>query len=507
MTRLIKAFLLLFTVALLTTTIASAQPIDIGSRLELMIDDYLIENMQGAELRLHPPTPREVAITHGAPWEGNACGYYTVLQEGGLFRMYYRGHGYLLLEKKLASAHQEVICYAESTDGIRWTKPDLGLIAYESSTNNNIIWNSVGSHNFTPFIDTNPACRPDEKYKAFGGGGDGLYVLKSADGIHWAKLSAKPVITEGAFDSQNIGFWDEARGYYAVYFRTFAKIGEKRYRSIAVTTSQDLVTWTPPVPLSYPGAPNEQLYTNGILPYYRAPHILLGFPTRYVDRPLTEHMKTVEPVALRGRVLKSFPRGSSDLTDGLFMTSRDGLAFKRWDEVYLRPGLQQKGNWLYGNMYQGWGLVETPWDATGVGPISLEGVRAPKELSIYLTEGVWLKAEKRMRRYTMRIDGFVSMHAPLKGGEFVSKPLLFNGKELVINYSSSAAGSVRVEIQNPDGSPVAGYALADCPEIYGDTIEQVVSWTAGPDVSSLAGKPVRLRFVIKDADLYSLRFR
>ncbi len=507
MTNSIRAFVVLLAATLLTTTFAAAQPIDIGSRLELMIDDYLIESQEGVELRLHPPTPREVAITFDAPWEGSACGYYTVFQDGPLYRMYYRGLHYIVEVDKFEMTHRQVVCYAESRDGVHWTKPDLGIIDFEGTTSNNIIWDGDGKHNFSPFIDTNPACPPEEKYKALGGDQKGLHTFKSADGIHWTQKSDKPVITRGAFDSQNIGFWDETRGRYVAYFRTFTKIDGKSYRSIAMTASQDFAAWSLPTALTYPGAQNEQLYTNGILPYYRAPHILLGFPTRYVARPVTEHVKTVHPLKLRSVALKAHQRVGTDLTDGLFMTSRDGLAFKRWDEVYARPGLQQKGNWMYGNMYQNWGLIETPWDATGVGPISLEGVRVPRELSIYQSEGGWLESENRLRRYTTRIDGFVSMHAPLKGGEFATKPLLFTGKELVINYSSSAAGSVRVEIQNPDGSPVAGYALADCPEIYGDTIDQVVSWKVGPDVSALAGKPVRLRFVLKDADLYSLRFR
>ena len=75
-----------------------------------------------------------------------------------------------------------------------------------------------------------------------------------------------------------------------------------------------------------------------------------------------------------------------------------------------------------------------------------------------------------------------------------------------MNYSSSAAGGLRVELQTPAGKPIDGFALGDCPEIIGDRIDAAVSWKSGPDVGALAGKPVRLRFVLKDADLYSLRF-
>jgi hypothetical protein len=112
-----------------------------------------------------------------------------------------------------------------------------------------------------------------------------------------------------------------------------------------------------------------------------------------------------------------------------------------------------------------------------------------------------------MRRHTVRLDGFVSVHADAKGGEMVTKPLIFSGRELVINYSTSAAGSVKVEILDEQGKPIPGFSLEDATEIYGDDVEFVVPWKAGASLESLAGRPVRLRFVMKDADLYSVRFR
>ena len=77
----------------------------------------------------------------------------------------------------------------------------------------------------------------------------------------------------------------------------------------------------------------------------------------------------------------------------------------------------------------------------------------------------------------------------------------------MINYSTSAVGSVRAEIQDADGRPIEGYELHRSSEIFGDAIEQVVSWGDATDVGALAGSPVRLRFVMRDADLYSIRFR
>jgi len=112
-----------------------------------------------------------------------------------------------------------------------------------------------------------------------------------------------------------------------------------------------------------------------------------------------------------------------------------------------------------------------------------------------------------MHRYSMRLDGFASAQAPYSGGELLTKPLTFDGNRLSINFATSAAGSIRLEIQAADGKPIPGFTLADANEQIGNEIDRVVSWKQGDDVSSLAGKTVRLRFVMKDADLYSLQFQ
>lgn len=478
----------------------AADPIDIGSRREPMVDEHLIAAMTGkVELRLHAPTPREVALRFDQPWEGNASGYATIFQDGEVFRMYYRGHRYLL-EPNLRQAQGEVVCYAESRDGIAWQRPKLGLFEWQGSKENNILWlGGPETHNFAPFKDANPACKPDERYKAVGGTitSKGLLTFKSADGIHWSKLSDGPVVTQGAFDSHNTCFWDEGRGRYVMYVRYFSEGEFKGLRSIGVSYSSDFTHWSEPVPLVYPGSPPQQMYTNQIAPYYRAPHVLLGFPTRYVARPLNEHGRRLDPVPLRERLTKADQRIGTDLTDGLFMASRDGRSFRRWDEAFLRPGPQTEGHWIYGDNYQSYGL----WETAGSSPDS------PREISMHFTEHAWLDDQHRVRRYTIRLDGFVSAHAALAGGELVTKPVTFRGNQLVVNYATSAAGSLRVEIQDEEGKAIPGFSLADSSEHFGDSVEQVVSWKAGSDVSALAGKPVRLRFQLSDADLYSFQFR
>jgi hypothetical protein len=402
-------------------------------------------------------------------------------------------------DQPLRQAQAETVCYAESRDGIVWTKPKLGLWAWNGSKENNIVWmGDPATHNFAPFKDTKPNCPPDERYKALGGTvtSKGLLAFKSADGIHWSKISDSPVFTKGVFDSHNTAFWDAERGRYAMYFRFFSDGEFKGLRLIGTAHSADFRTWSDPIALSYPNSPAQQMYTNQIGPYLRAPQILLGFPTRYVARPLTEHVQQLDPVPLRTALTKALERVGSDLTDGLFMSSRDGVTFHRWDEAFLRPGPQAEGRWLYGDNYQSYGLFETPSAMSG----------ASQELSLHFNEGSWRDDEHRLRRYTIRLDGFVSIHAPLSGGELVTKPLTFSSKTLRINYSTSAAGSVRIELQGAEGQPLPGFSLADADELYGDSTEQRVSWKSRFDVGSLAGKPVRLRFLLRDADLFAIQF-
>ena len=112
-----------------------------------------------------------------------------------------------------------------------------------------------------------------------------------------------------------------------------------------------------------------------------------------------------------------------------------------------------------------------------------------------------------LRRYKLRLDGFASAHAPYAGGELVTKPLRFAGGQLELNYSTSAPGGIRVEIQDASGTPIPGFTLAESKEIVGDEIARVVAWNSGADLKRLSGQPVRLRFVMRDADIYGLRFQ
>ncbi|MEQ8785792.1 MAG: hypothetical protein RIC55_05815 [Pirellulaceae bacterium] len=443
----------------------AAEPIDIGSRLELFVDDFLIdETADDVALKLHEPEPKDVVLVTDKPWEGNTCAYYSIFQDGDLYRMYYRGSH--ADEKTRKSLHPEVTCYAESRDGVHWTKPELGLIEWEGSKANNIVLQGLGAHCFVAFRDDNPDCASDARYKGIGRGRPtgqkGLYVFKSPDAIHWSLIEDKPVITEGAFDSQNLAFWDPVTKKYVDYHRTFTN----GVRSIMTCTSDDYVNWTKPVLLEYGDAPNQHLYTNAIRPYPRAPHLRIGFPTRYLP-----NTSAVEPV---------------------FMASRDGVHFKRWaDPVIPRTAPKDRdGN---RSNYMANGLVRLPGDDL--------------HYAVYGTEAYYAGPDSRLRQFLYRIDGFVSVRGGKDGGEILTKPLKFDGKRLVVNFATRVGGALGVEITDAEGKPIEGFELAKCKMLRGDEIERPVTWNSDASLASLAGRPVRLRIKLKDADLYSLQFQ
>lgn len=456
--------------------------VDVGSRRQLFVDRRLIDRMDNLRFAVHTPVPKEVVFKFDAPYEGPMSGYVTVFHDGEKFRLYYRAGGETTFE---------YTALATSRDGIHWERPEFGLIEYQGSKRNNLIYRGRRkayweSHNFTPFLDTNPAALPAEKYKAVALGkhtrADGetvkaLVILASPDGIHWQRMQEEAVITEGSFDSQNTAFWDGTRKEYVCYLRDGRETPEgNRVRSIKRTTSTDFRIWTKPEWLDFGKTPIEQFYVNNISPYFREPTLYLGFPMRFVPQRKT--------IGAEGRTVDG-------VSDAVLISSHDGFHFDRtFMEAFLRPGPDAR-NWgnAHGNMTPAWGLVST----------------GPDEISIYWAEHYG--DVPQLRRGTIRVDGFASLQAPYAGGEFITPPVRFQGNSLLLNYSTSAVGSVRVEVQDSAGRPVPGYALDDCREIYGDEIERRVSWNSDPNLATLAGRTVKLRFFMKDADLFAIRFR
>ena len=278
--------------------------------------------------------------------------------------------------------------------------------------------------------------------------------FESPDGTHWKLTQDKPVITNGAFDSQNLAFWDTDRNEYRAYWRYFGN----GVRAIRTATSKDFIHWENEADLKYPsGTPTEHLYTNAIQKYFRAPHLFIGFPTRYEPKS-----QQVEPI---------------------LMTSRDGEFFQRYPDAVIPRTAPKDRNHNRSN-YMVWGMFQLPGQ--------------PDEISVYGTENYYERTPGRVRRFVYRTDGFVALRGGADGGQATTKPLRFTGKNLLLNYVVPPKGRLTIEALDESGK-VIGQSLP----LEGDAIDAPVSWKQTPDLSK--GR-IRLRLNVRNADVYSLRF-
>lgn len=461
--------------------------IDLASRREIFVDDFLIERLDGVHITMHRPHKEESALTFDKPWEGKYSGFFTIIKDDHLYRAYYRG----LPSTNQNSGYTSVVCYAESIDGKHWVKPNLGISKrYQHTPNNIVLEDQPAAGNFSPFLDLNPTAKEGQKFKAIGGHEkEGLKAYVSGDGINWELLTEKPILTKRQgdpqlFDSQNVAFWSESEKKYICYLRTRIdnKQGDDRIRSVARSTSEDFINWTEPVNMTFDRGGFEHLYIQQTSPYYRAPHIYVALAARF--------MKNRQIVSLEdAKKLGVDPNQIQDCSDAVLITSRGGTHYNRtFMESFVRPEIGLN-NWTSRTNYPGLNIVETGAD----------------EMSFYMTKD-YAQPTAHVSRYSMRVDGLSSVRAPFSGGELTTRPFIFSGEQLEINYSTSVAGELRFEFQDINGNAISGFSAEDSRTIIGNEIKRIVSWKGGQNVGALSGKIVRLRIVMKDADLYSLKF-
>ncbi len=502
--------------------------INIGSRREVFFDNFLInEKKTTAEQRIHHPVRKGIALSHDEKWEGNHCLFSSVFFADGKWKFYYRsGSG--------EPGHSTYISYAESLDGISWYKPNLGLVDIDGSTQNNAVLDSVSIQKWGAkhcndcyvFYDTNPACPPEQKYKAVmsTGGDDTLISLVSPDGFHFEYFGL--MTDKGAFDSLNLAFWSEEHGKYFCYFRwehipngeansdeysylqpTADKLWDwdswstrpagpedepaKMMRDVHVMESPDFIHWTKSQLIGLKDD-RVQLYTSIVSPYPRAPHVFVAFPTRYHERK--EWTPNYDQLCGRDdrlrRIKRQYARSGLVITDGLFMCSRDGYNFERYDEAFLPPPVEHRYSWVYGDCYFTAGLIETrsdiPW--------------ADNEYSLFVGENYGCsKGYDVLVRYTIRLDGFVSRHSGDTEKLLVTKDFIYDGNDLYANLATSAKGHAYFTLRCGD-EEYRSY------EIFGNSVDKKISFKDPEAVKKLSGKPVILEVELLDADIYAIRF-
>jgi hypothetical protein len=486
------------------------QLIELGSNRQLLFDNLLIDRSEGIQLRMIPPAQEfEPVLSPDKPWEANGIGAYnTVLYENGKFRMWYSA---TTAREANYMGTELVLCYAESLDGVHWEKPELGLVEYNGSTANNIITPTRrGASQQGASVMRDDRAPADERYKLWtkyhppeqkveteADETVGLHAMTSPDGLRWTLLGGPhyPLKRGNAADSQSVVFWDEDLGKYVglVRIKRYGtaygdSTSRKRHVSVGLTLSDNFLDWSYtrevfrveeriPVPAQELGLPPfADLYTPVGMKVPGVANAYVLLPTPYYRWGKDDFPANIDVGLATSRNLVDWWQPSDPepfLRLGPDGTATSGMIFSNPWLIPIDDEL-----WFY---YSGWGV-----DHRGSTPFD------PSKTGVF--------------RVRMRRDGFVAAVAGNQGGEFTTPIVTFDGDQLVLNLDGSAGGWLQVEIQSPGGAPLDGFRLDQCKTVRGNAVSKAVSWQGDPDLSSLAGVPVRLRFVMRSMRLFAFQF-
>ena len=498
---------------------------DIGSHKELFIDEATIASMKNVRLTMNAPyQDHEPVFLPEAPWEYRIHPYATVMREGDIFRLWYLAYEWdppAGVELPVTGTAEDGarfwehtrgrLCYAESTDGVHWERPDLGLVPYCGSGDNNILGPAVhdpvrqaGWNAGTVFVD--PTAPPEQRYKLWSEikvgeeGKSGLTGFCSPDGLRWTPCGNNPL--PGPCDCLNVVFWDERIQQYVGYSRLWiADSRGDRYRAVRRLVSPDFENWedmglvlaADEVDLALPVKRHRQsrqimdFHGNCVFKYP-------GTSDAYLALPEVWWHWSTNPFPAAGRDQEKMG-GFPDTVDVQLATSRDGIKWQRAGgrNPFLRLGPPDAG------------------DSKMIYAFT-QPLQVGDELWIYyggfrygISEGVALKRGAYFRA-RLRLDGFISADAPYEGGELVTVPLRFRGERLALNADTSAGGAIRVQIEDEGGNPIEGYSMGQADEVNGNSVRHIVTWENSPNVGDLAGRAVRLRFMMNGCKLYSFQF-
>ncbi|MBI5393781.1 MAG: hypothetical protein HZA91_00640 [Verrucomicrobia bacterium] len=453
----------------------------------LFLDPAFVQQATNVSLHVNPPQQREIVIRPDKPWEQLMISFYlTVRDEEGKLRMWY-----ICRDK----ANRPNVAYAESRDGIHWTKPNLGIVDYDGSKENNL----VGLTSLEGVVFRDPNAPAQERYAYVTHLSVGMIRFHSPDGLHWQR-DKTPLLRLGA-DTQNVTFWDERLGKYVLYLRGWQRgADQKLYRKVVRAEMPSLTT-----PLDI-GPSQKSLYLWG---KEKVPVIGNEFPTVFAadesDPPNSDvYNLSAQPYPPDPRWYVGFPsmfQREQRMSDGRlevqFTGSRDGITWHRYDRrAYAPLGLADSES---ANMtFMGTGMVvrgDEIWQY-GTGFHSRHGDKAAREKR---TDGV-------IYRYVQRVDGFVSLDFDDAGGRCVTAPVKVDGPRLLLNVDTGALGQLRVVLLDGDGKAISGFAADDCKVLRTNSTRAEVSWTGGSDLATLKGRDVRLTFTGSRAKLYSFRF-
>lgn len=461
----------------------------IVSGKQLFIDDHLIENMEGVKKVLNQLTKHSAnpLIVQDRPLEGFFNrGSVMFDAEAKLFKMWYGVYS--------ADLKDQALCYAVSKDGIHWEKPAI------NPTGTNAVSTPKFCNIPSVFLDPVEKDR-NRRYKMiFGENPDGTSksystgVAYSADGIHWTPERQNPLIPFS--DTLSVAYWDSQRHRYVAYVR----FGPPNTRHVSRIESEDFVHWSPKVTVIRPtklDAPfRTQFYGMRVMPYEG---VYIGLLTAY-------HGETIEPIPSDQRWM--------DRKDIQLAYSRNGLTWLRVgrhgaiaQEMYARDldwaTMAREATFLaYGEYGQewDWGCIYPFQPPLVVGDeiwIYYMGHNGHNWWNIHKdspTSGIGLAR--------LRLDGFVAVEAGENEGTLTTKPLIFIGDALEIN-ADAEGGAVTVEALDPAGNVIGGFSRAECESISTDSVRHVLKWRGSSNAQLLQARPIRLKFNLKNAKLFS----
>lgn len=478
---------------------------------EMFWDDYLVDSEKTTAFpRLLQPIRKEICFEFDQGAEQELISYPCIVNEENDYRMYY-----LPWRTDENGSCMGYLALIESVDGIHWKRAHLNSFSRPDLKENNVVIDNIVEGIFV-FKDTNPNCDPEEQYKAItsreteGELLGGLWCYTSPDGYRFKR--SHNMTTVGTFDTLNVAFWDNDR--YVCYLRNYHNIAGDTWndgiedfnirnemttweninagiRDIRVMYSEDFRTWTEPKRIEFFDGKDYPLYTSNVIKYPRAPHIKIGFPVRYVERKVwTDNCEQIGSAALKKEILATggvhSKRESLAVTDAIFMFSRDGERWSRFNEAFFTPGYETDRNWIYGDCYSAYNLIDSGHE-----------VYYMYERGCQHSSG----CAKPLYRYEIRKDGFACWMADGEERVLVTKPMIFNGDDLHLNFSTSAAGHIYVDVLDEFGDPIDG---ASSFEIFGDTIDRTIYLETGERFGKYSDTPIRLRFRMLEAKLYSL---
>lgn len=482
--------------ALLAVAASAGVGIAPAGERHLFLDPALLTEVRDAALTVNPASRREVVIRADRPWEKHLISFFlTVRDEGGKLRMWY------ICRDDWGEGAQANLAYAESRDGVAWVKPELGIYDYKGSRANNL----TGLHTLEGVVFQDPNMPPEQRYVYVSTGkpprpdaaGSGIYRHTSPDGLRW-KQDPAPLIQAGS-DTQNVVWWDAARKEYVVIIRGW-NVNPKRRKVVRL----GLPSLTEPVAVkpARRGVGNyfldevptilvcddrdpsrTDIYNMAAQPYPLAANCYVGFPTF-----LRRSAQTDAP-DWKGRHM-----GPAEVQ---FVGSADSVAWHRYTRVaYAPPGVASPAK---KNMtFMGTGLIVRGDEIWQYGT-EFETVHGDIEARKQRGDGCIV-------RYVQRVDGFVSLDTGNAVGSARTGPVRVTGRSLLLNLDTGALGELRVGLLTPDGTPVPGFETSACDYVEHNGTGVAVTWRGQRDLSSLAGREVRLEFRSNRTKLYSFRF-